>query len=167
MTGFIVFDETMWSGEPGRSGPVPCNPTLQSAGGWLYGAPDIAALAAKTGLPAATLVETVRQYNEAVNSRRLDALSVPRSMGKSPPRPIATPPFYAAPLCAGVTGTMGGVVIDIHAQAARPDGSPFTGLYAVGTPVAHLEGGPHAGYVGGLAKGFVLGLVAAEHIASI
>jgi fumarate reductase flavoprotein subunit len=167
LTGFIVFDETMWSGEPGRSGPVPCNPTLQSAGGWLYGAPDIAALAAKTGLPAATLVETVRQYNEAVNSRRLDALSVPRSMGKSPPRPIATPPFYAAPLCAGVTGTMGGVVIDIHAQAARPDGSPFTGLYAVGTPVAHLEGGPHAGYVGGLAKGFVLGLVAAEHIASI
>ncbi len=45
------------------------------------------------------------------------------------------------------------------------DGSRFPGLYAVGTPVAHLEGGPRAGYVGGLCKGFVLGLLAAEHIA--
>ena len=57
---------------------------------------------------------------------------------------------------------MGGIVIDTNAQALRPRWRPFTGLYAVGTPVAHLEGGPRAGYVGGLAKGFVLGLLAAE-----
>lgn len=167
LSGFIVFDAAMWNGVPGHSGPVPCNPTLLSAGGWLYDAPDLVALAEKAGLPATALVETVRQHNEAVASRRRGKLAVPRSASKTKPLPITTPPFYAAPLCAGVTGTMGGVVIDTHAQAARPDGSPFAGLYAVGTPVAHLEGGPRAGYVGGLAKGFVLGLLAAEHIASV
>ncbi len=167
LSAFIVFDEAMWSGEPGRSFPVPCNPTLQSSGGWLLSAPDLAALADKAGLPAAALVETVRHYNDAVASHRFGTLPVPRSTGTSLPLPIATPPFYAAPLCAGVTGTMGGVVIDSHAHAKRRDGSKFAGLYAVGTPVAHLEGGPHAGYVGGLAEGFVLGLLAAEHIASV
>ena len=62
---------------------------------------------------------------------------------------------------------MGGVVIDGHAQARKPDGGAFEGLYVVGTPVAGLEGGPRAGYVGGLSKAFILGLLAAEHIASV
>ena len=35
-----------------------------------------------------------------------------------------------------------------------------------GTPVAGLEGGPRAGYVGGLSKAFILGLLAAEHMAA-
>ena len=60
---------------------------------------------------------------------------------------------------------MGGVVIDEHAQAQKPNGTPFAGLYAVGTGVAGLEGGPRAGYVGGLSKAFILGLLAAEHLA--
>ena len=73
-------------------------------------------------------------------------------------------PFHAVPLCTGVTGTMGGVVINGHAQALKPDGRVFPGLYAVGTPVAGLEGGPRASYVGGISKSFVLGLLAGEHI---
>jgi fumarate reductase flavoprotein subunit len=167
LSAFIVMDAAMWAGAPGRGGPVACNPTLQEAGGWLHGAPDLAGLADLAGLPAPALVETVRQYNEAVGAGRLGALPVPRGTGAGTPLPIAMPPFYAVPLCAGVTGTMGGVVIDAQARAQRPDGSPFPGLYAVGTPVAHLEGGPRAGYVGGLCKGFVLGLLAAEHVASL
>ena len=66
------------------------------------------------------------------------------------------------PLCAGITGTMGGVVIDAQARAQKREGGVFDGLYAVGTPVAGLEGGPRAGYVGGLSKAFILGLLAAE-----
>jgi fumarate reductase flavoprotein subunit len=166
LSGFVVFDEAIWSGAPGRGGPVACNPTLQSAGGWLYSAPDLATLAAQAGLQVAALIETVRHYNDAVAARRCGALAVPRSAGKSTPLLVATPPFHAAPLCAGITGTMGGVRIDGNAQALWPDGTPFTGLYAVGTPVAGLEGGPRAGYVGGLCKGFVLALLAAEHIAA-
>ena len=91
---------------------------------------------------------------------------MPRSVRKHKPMPIGKGPFHAVPLCAGITGTMGGVVIDANAQAQTPAGTPFPGLYAVGTPVAGLEGGPRAGYVGGLSKAFVLGLLAAEHIAA-
>jgi fumarate reductase flavoprotein subunit len=90
----------------------------------------------------------------------------PRTMRKHKPMAIAQAPFHAVPLCAGVTGTMGGVVIDVHAQAQKQSGGPFPGLYAVGTPVASLEGGPRAGYVGGLSKAFILGLLAAEHMAA-
>ena len=57
-----------------------------------------------------------------------------------------------------------GMAVTLEAQ--KPDGSAFPGLYAVGTPVAGLEGGPRAGYVGGLSKAFVLGLLAAEHAAA-
>lgn len=168
LSAVIVFDDAMWRGAPGQAGPVACYPTLAAAGGWLLSAPDLAGLAAQAGLPAAVLGDTVRGYNDAVASGRFGDLPVPRSARTAAaPLPIATPPFHAVPLCAGVTGTMGGVVIDAHAQAKRADGRPFPGLYAVGTPVAHLEGGPRAGYVGGLCKGFVLGLLAAEHAASV
>jgi fumarate reductase flavoprotein subunit len=164
---FILFDDAMWAGAPGKAGPVGCNPALIEGGGWMHSAPDIASLTERTGLPAQELANTVRRHNEAAGRNDFASLGPPRTTSRWRPLPLATPPFHAVPLCAGVTGTMGGIEIDAHAQALRPDGSTFTGLYAVGTPVGHLEGGPRAGYVGGLAKGFVLGLLAAEHIGSL
>ena len=41
---------------------------------------------------------------------------------------------------------------------------PIAGLYAAGSTVGGLDGGPHAGYVGGLIKA-TIGLRAAETIA--
>ncbi len=165
LSAVLVIDEAMWQAEPKLTTTVPANPHMIDAGGPLISAPDLGTLAARAGLPPAALAETVREHNAAATG---DAprLTVPRSVKRHKPMPIATPPFHAVPLCTGVTGTMGGVVIDANAQALRPDGSAFAGLYAVGTPVAHLEGGPRASYVGGLSKAFVLGLLAAEHIAS-
>jgi fumarate reductase flavoprotein subunit len=166
MSAWVVFDEAMWAGEPGKRGPVAVNPYLTSAGGWMHSAPDLESLAAKAGLPAAALGATVREYNEAVGGNRVAALQPARTTSKFKPLPIATAPFHAVPLCAGITGTMGGVVIDANAQALRPDGTPIPGLYVCGTPVSGLEGGPRAGYVGGLSKGFILGLLAGEHAAA-
>jgi fumarate reductase flavoprotein subunit len=135
------------------------------AGGELTSATDIDTLAARVGLPPAALAQTIRDYVQAVESHDFAHLAVPRTVRKNKPMPILKQPFRAVPLCTGVTGTMGGVVINEHAQALRPDGSVFPGLYAVGTPVAGLEGGPRAGYVGGLSKAFILGLLAGEHMA--
>lgn len=157
LSAVILFDEAMWRGAPGHAGPVACNPFLLEAGGWLASADDIPALAATLDLSVAALAETVAQHNRGL-------FDPPRSVARARPWPISEPPFHAAPLCAGITGTMGGIEIDADARALRPDGTPFPGLYAVGTPVARLEGGPRAGYVGGLCKAFVLGLSAAEHI---
>src|SRR5262249_23166812 len=123
------------------------------------------ALAEKIGVPAAALTQTVREHNDAIARGDASALAIPRSIKKHKPMSFGAGPFHAAPLAAGVTGSMGGVVIDQHAQARKPDGSAFPGLYAVGTGVAGLEGGPRAGYVGGLSKAFILGLLAAEHMA--
>ena len=138
---------------------------LINGGGWMHNAPDLATLAEKAGLSAAALQETVRAYNEAVNSGRLGDLSPARSVKEHKPMPIAVAPFHAVPLCAGLTLGMGGIAINAHAQALRTDGSIIPGLYVAGTPVQGLEGGPRATYLGGLCKAFTLGLLAGEHIA--
>jgi fumarate reductase flavoprotein subunit len=140
---------------------------MVDAGGELASASDLETLAARLNLPVVALAQTVSDYNQVVAGNDGTRLAVPRTTRKHKPMPIATPPFHAVPLCAGVTGTMGGIVINEHAQALRPDGSVFAGLYAVGTPVAGLEGGARAGYVGGISKSFVLGLLAGEHIAGV
>ena len=151
--------------EPTLTSTVPANPTMIDAGGEMISASDIAALAVRIGVPQDALTQAISDYNQAIDNNDLARLAVPRSIRKHKPMPIRIPPFHAIPLCAGVTGTMGGVVINEHAQALRPDGTVFPGLYAVGTPVAGLEGGPRAGYVGGLSKAFILGMLAAEHAA--
>jgi fumarate reductase flavoprotein subunit len=163
----LILDAAIWQAEPKLSNAVPANPALITAGGPIIIAPDLAGLAERVGVPAAALAATIAAHNDGVASGNVAAREIPRTTQKHKPMAIAIPPFHAVPLCAGITGTMGGVVIDAHAQAQRQDGTAFPGLYAVGTPVAGLEGGPRAGYVGGLSKAFILGLLAAEHIASI
>jgi fumarate reductase flavoprotein subunit len=165
LSAVLIVDDAIWKQEPAITTTVPANPSMAEAGGALISAPDLETLAAHVGLPAGTLAQTVADYNQAIARNDFARLAVPRSVRKHKPMPIGTAPFHAVPLCTGVTGTMGGVVINDHAQALKPDGSVFPGLYAAGTPVAGLEGGPHAGYVGGISKSFVLGLLAGEHIA--
>ena len=166
LSSHLIIDDEMWRIEPKLTTTVAANPSMVNAGGPLITAGDLASLAGKIGVPAASLEDTVRVHNAAIASGDYSASPTPRSVHKYPPMPIAKGPFHAVPLCAGITGTMGGVVIDIHAQAQKQSGGAFPGLYAVGTPVAGLEGGPRAGYVGGLSKAFILGLLAAEHIAA-
>ena len=96
---------------------------------------------------------------------RLQTLSPPRSVDRFKPWPIEAPPFYAIPVCAGITYTMGGIRIDADARVLRPDGSAIDGLYAAGSTTGGLEGGERAAYLGGLTKAGVQGLCAAEHIA--
>jgi fumarate reductase flavoprotein subunit len=167
LSAILIIDDAIWKTEPAITTTVPANPAMVDAGGEPTSASDIESLAARMSLPAAALAQTIREHNQAADSNDFARLAVPRSTRKHKPMPIVTPPFHAVPLCTGVTGTMGGVVINEHAQALKPDGSVFSGLYAVGTPVAGLEGGPRSGYVGGVSKAFVLGLLAAEHIASL
>jgi fumarate reductase flavoprotein subunit len=167
LSAFLIIDDAMWKKEPSLTTTVAANPTMIAAGGEIVSAPDLETLATRTGLPPQPLAQTVAAFNEAIARNDFAPLSVARTPRKHMPMPIATAPFHAVPLCAGVTGTMGGVEINAQAQALHQDGGAFPGLYAVGTPVAGLEGGPRAGYVGGLSKAFILGLLAAEHMVSV
>jgi fumarate reductase flavoprotein subunit len=171
-----VFDQAIWEG-PGRAELVPPNPQLETAGGTLIRAPDLAALAAAIEVPEVALQETVAAYNRAILADAGGTLDPPRTSGRmfgesrgSEHRvkllPIAKPPFYAIPLAAGISYTMGGIEIDAKARAIARDGRPFPGLLAAGACTGGIEGGPLGGYVGGFLKAATLGLVAAETIAA-
>ncbi len=165
LSTFVVFDQTIWEG-PGRNGLIAPNPHLPGVGGTMLRADSLDALAQAMGVPAAALTQSVQAYNAACAGNALLNMSPPRrATEKYKPFPVAKAPYYAAPLCTGITYTMGGIAINEHAQALREDGSIIAGLYAAGAATGGLEGGPEVEYTGGLVKGGVTGLRAAEHIA--
>jgi fumarate reductase flavoprotein subunit len=164
--GFLVFDHAIWE-NAGRNGLIPANPHLMKEGATMYQAANIAALAEAARVPAGPLTQTVAQYNDAMaRSEVQTALTPPRQTTRHQACALVEAPFYAVPMCAGITHTMGGLCVNEHAQVLRDDGSAIPGLYAAGATAGGLEGGPEIGYVGGLAKGGVTGLISAEHIAS-
>ena len=112
------------------------------------------------------MAETVAEYNAALSKGALATLPVRRTADRYKPFPIVKPPFYAVPMCAGITYTMGGPAVDADARGLHRDGHAIAGLYAVGSASGGLEGGPQVGYVGGLIKAFTLGIKAAQSIAA-
>ena len=158
-----LFDHATWSG-PATQRLVPPNPNLVSGGGTIFCQPTLEQLCTRAQLPPAVLA-TVAQYNSALRAGHRPSDQPARTSSASPALPIERAPFYAIPLCAGITYTMGGIQIDGHARVLREDGSAVAGLYAAGATTGGLEGGPQAGYVGGLLKAGVMGLRAAQDLA--
>ena len=66
-------------------------------------------------------------------------LAPPRTIHPFAAHPIARAPFYAVPLCCGVTATMGGIAIDEHCHALHSDGTVISGLYAAGSTIAGIR----------------------------
>jgi fumarate reductase flavoprotein subunit len=166
---FVIFDDAMWNGI-GRHFFAPPNPNLIKGGGTLHKADDVDSLAALAGLPRDKLAAHFREREREIADRagqdsgKLNAMTV-FAKGKYPHEPFASPPFYAAPACAALTSTLGGVAIDDTARVLREDDTPISGLYAAGSVTGGIEGGPQVGYIGGLIKALVFGLIAAETIA--
>ena len=164
LSTWAILDSAIWEG-PGRAARIPANPQLGNAGGTIIKANTLHELAAKTDIVAARLEQTVNGYNEAIASGKTANLVPSRSAHPIVPLPIAKPPYYAVPLCAGMTYTFGGIFTDGDGRVMSTRGAPISGLYAVGATTGGLEGGTGGGYVGGLIKGIVFGMRAAEHIA--
>jgi len=160
----VVFDRAIWEG-PGTKFLLPANPYLQKAGADIFAGDSLAAVAEKAGLPGDALSQTVAGYNAALSAGSLGALTPPRSSNSYPPYAIAAAPYYVVPLAAGMTYTLGGILTDEHGRVQHRDGGAIAGLYAAGATTGGLEGGPYAGYTGGLSKSLVFGLRCAEHIA--
>jgi fumarate reductase flavoprotein subunit len=160
----IVFDQAIWDGPPGRGHVQPPNPLVPETGGTLHRADTLASLAAMIGLTPARLESLVAEYNKALDEGALQKLTPPRRADRHKPWPIKTAPFYAMPICTAITNTMGGIVVDGGARVLDTEGKPIPGLYAAGSTVGGLDGGPHSGYFGGLIKA-TIGLIAAETLA--
>ena len=161
----VICDAPIWE-TAGKAAQIPPNPQLIAGGGTLHQADTIEALAGLAGLPPDNLAATVAEYNDAVRFNRLTTLLPLRSTRSGMPWRIETPPFFAIPICAGITNTFGGIGINGHGRAKPPDSSTINGLYAAGGSRGGLEGGGALGYVGGLIKACVFGLRVAEDAAA-
>lgn len=164
LSTWAILDNAIWEG-PGRTARIPANPQLANAGGTIIKADTLKELAAKTGIAADALERTVDSYNAALAAGNTAGLSPTRSAKPIVPSPINKPPYFAVPICAGMTYTFGGIFTDGDARVMSTRAAPIEGLYAVGATTGGLEGGSGGGYVGGLIKGVSFGLRAAEHIA--
>lgn len=163
LSATVVFDDAVWTGLAADNRYPPCmNPVYERAGGTVLAADDLGALAQLIGVSPDGLAKTVADHNAAIENGGASGLLPARSVAKFKPHPIATPPFRAIPVCAGITYTMGGIVIDPDSRAQSRDGGPIPGLFAAGSASGGMEGGPSAAYLGGLAKAVITGLRAAE-----
>jgi fumarate reductase flavoprotein subunit len=108
--------------------------------GSLIEADTLAALAAKIGVPADALVETVAEYNRAVDAGR-DSQFARASLvqGFGHLRRIETAPFYAYPSTSAVIATYCGVTVDPTMAVLDVYGERIAGLYAAG----EMTGGFH------------------------
>ena len=105
-------------------------------------APTLAALAARIGVQAESVVRTMSDYNRAAGA------GLPDRMGKAPEHcvPQVTAPFYAVDCSFSATHgvpctamTLGGLSVDEETgEVLRADGTAIEGLYAAGRNAAGL-----------------------------
>lgn len=168
----VIFDDAMWN-TIGKHFFCPPNPNLVNAGGTLHKADTIEELATKFGLAPAKLRQLVDAQNAKVEANRAkdEATAAARkampsyAKGKHASQAFKTPPYYAAPACPALTSTLGGIAIDRDGRVLRKEGGTIPGLYAAGSTCGGIEGGPEVGYLGGLIKALVFGVLVAEHLA--
>jgi len=160
----LIADQRIWT-ECGAVRLVSPNPYLSKAGATMHRSDSIEGLAQQCGLDPERLQALVHEHNSAVKAHATAHLAPSRTTDKYTAHPIETAPFYAFPVCAGITYTMGGISINGNGQVLNAtEDQHIPGLYAVGCATGGLEGGNKGGYVGGLVKSGVTALRAAEHI---
>jgi fumarate reductase flavoprotein subunit len=155
---WLVFDRRLWETVGRYNQAVPPNPNLLLAGARIEVADDAAALASKLGMLAGALAATLAEYNTAVGAGKGKALPVPRGGTAAP----LGAPLVAVPLVVGITYTLGGPLIDAHAQVVDAQDRPIPGLYAAGLTAGGLAGGPRPATAGGIGTALPLGFLAGE-----
>lgn len=179
---WFIFDGVFRKKYPaGLFLPAQMQPDSALPKDWLdkvyYRADSLEALAAKIGVDAQGLAETVKTFNgycekgvdpefgkgnTAIDRYYSDPTVKPNScMG-----PLTTAPYYAIRLDAGEIGTKGGLWTDERARVLREDGSVIAGLYATGNVSAAVMGKTYAGAGSTLGPAMTFAYVAAKDIAA-
>lgn len=81
--------------------------------------------------------------------------------------PIAQPPFFCVEVYPGMLQTKGGLVINGNAQVMNLRGEVIPRLYAGSCTIANPLGRGYGWAGGTVANGFVVGFVAASHLATL
>lgn len=126
-------------------------------------ADTIEELAEKISVDPVALAETVRDFNESIDtSVTVDPTIKDGAVARTtPPKsnwsyPIAKGPFYAYPVTCGITFTFGGLKGDVDGRVLKADGEPIPGLFACGEALGGLFAHNYPGG-SGLAAGIVFG----------
>jgi tricarballylate dehydrogenase len=134
---------------------------------------SITELAKKIGLDSTALEKTINEFNNSVDDNihfdpnKLDGKAtiglVPKKSNWA--NKIDTAPFYAFPVTAGVTFTLGGIRVNEQAQILDVADRPIEGLFSAGEMVGGIfyYTSPSGG---GLMAGSVFGKIAGENAAS-
>ena len=117
----VICDAAIWD-NAGRAAQIPPNPQLDQGGGTLHRAETIDGPRAQAAASRGGVARHRGDLQRSGSRRALAAMSPPRSAKSGVPKPIETPPFYAIPICAGITNTLGGIAIDGHGRVRRRDG---------------------------------------------
>lgn len=137
---------------------------------WMISAPTLRELAARIGVPADALEETVARWNENVAeghdpdfSRGVsvnDRFWGDAAFGMTPQTtlgPIDTAPYFAVQVRSGCLGTKGGPQTDGRGRVLDVDGAVIPGLYAAGNVMASPMGMTYGGHGGTLGPAMTYG----------
>lgn len=157
-----------------KPAPMPIGKYIRN--GYLFEGKTLADLARVTGIDAAGLEATVREYNTGAvqgvdeqHARGTTAFNRYLADPNHQPNPCVAPlekgPFYAVKLLMGDLGSFDGIQTSVVGEVKKSDGSVIPGLYAVGNDRASIMGGnyPAAGITHG--PNMVFAYVTANHIA--
>ncbi|MCF4166201.1 FAD-dependent oxidoreductase [Zavarzinia compransoris] len=143
----------------------------------IYRADTIGELAAKVGLPAAALSETVAAMNGYARTGKdtefgrgdnvYDRYFGDRFVTPNPCLgPIEKAPFYAVRVDLGDIGTKGGLKVDARARVLDEAGTPIAGLYAIGNCSGSVMAESYPGAGSTLGPAMTFGYIAANDIAA-
>jgi succinate dehydrogenase/fumarate reductase flavoprotein subunit len=157
-----------------KPAPIPYRRFIRQ--GYLFEGRTLADLARVTGIDAAGLEQTVRDYNahavkgeDPAFGRGSTAfnryLADPDHRPNPCVAPVQTGPYYAVKVIMGDLGTFDGIQTTVVGEVQKRDGSVIPGLYAVGNDRASIMGGNYPG--AGITHGpnMTFGYVTAHHIA--
>ncbi|MBI3950653.1 MAG: FAD-binding protein [Acidobacteria bacterium] len=134
--------------------------TAEIANGLITKADTIADLAAKMGIDAAGLSDTITRYNAYCTGGSDPEFGTPAAYLKA----IETPPYYAAEMCHRYLNTQGGPKRNGKAQVVDKDDNPIPRLYAAGE-FGSVYGAIYQGS-GNVAEAIMVGRLAGRNAAA-
>ena len=129
-------------------------------------------IAQALSIPVDALVQTVEEFNAAVQPGTFDPAMKDgkRTSGIDPPKSnwalsIDSPPYTVYPATCGITFTFGGIQVDTQARVIDTEDNPIPGLYATGEIAGDFF---HHNYPGGtgLMRGAVFGRIGGANAAA-
>jgi succinate dehydrogenase/fumarate reductase flavoprotein subunit len=158
-----------------KPAPMPLGGLIRK--GYLFKGRTLAELAQATGIDAAGLDATVREYNQGAvhgEDRQFGRggnafnryLADPTRQPNPCVAPVGEGPYYAVKVLMGDLGTFDGLRTSVQGQVLRADGGVLPGLYAVGNDRASLMGGNYPGAGITLGPNMTFGWITGRFIAA-